>query len=102
MCLSSLGLKQLIEQEENMERPKFDLIKGVEKVGNVLPFKGRQAKMVIAEGVDGLTHLVPEEKVQPELSGFASVTMLPRVPYEVMGVTGMENEPFDPTPDPAA
>lgn len=78
-------------------RELFRLIKGPEQDGNVLPFRGRQAKMVISEGVDGLTHLVPEEKVQPELP-LTSVTMMPGVPYEVLGVTGMEDEPFDPPP----
>lgn len=85
-----------------MERPTFGIIKGLEKNGNILPFRGRQAKMVIAEGTDGLTHLVPEQTVQPELPELAPITMLPGVNYEIMGVTGFENEPFDPTPDPAA
>ena len=72
------------------------MIKGGEKEGNVLPFKGRQSRMFIVEGEDGLTHLVPENKVQPELPQPAKVIdMFPSVPYELMGVTGLETEIFE-------
>lgn len=76
----------------------WHLIKGRETEGNVVPFRGRQSQMIIAEGTDGLMHLVPEQTVQLELPEGKVIDMFPGVPYEIMGVTGMEDEPFDPPP----